>query len=117
MPLPDAPTRLAAVVDRLHALDLDADVDPAKVSVPGVWVHWTGYDHTVTLDGDGYVTVDLVVMVPANELNVAVPALQALADEVEEEFGSPDGAITTQATTLPDGGAPVPSLVLPYLIA
>lgn len=117
MPLPDVETLLAAVVARLNALDIDADIDPAKVSVPGVWVHWTGVDHPVTLSGDGYVSADLVCMVPANELGVAIPALRELADEVEEEFGRPDGVLRTQATTLPDGGAPVPSLVMPYLIA
>lgn len=115
--LPDVSARLAALVQRLANLDIDADIDPAKVSVPGVWVHWTGLDHPVTLDGDGYVAVDLVVMVPANELTVAIPALQDLAEEVVEEFGRPDGDLRTQATTLPDGGAPVPSLVLPYLVA
>lgn len=117
MPLPDVSARLAAVVQRLANLDIDADIDPAKVSLPGVWVHWTGLDHPVTLSGDGYVMVDLVVMVPSNELTVAIPALQLLAEEVVEEFGSPDGLSRTQETKLPNDGAPAPSLVLPYLVA
>jgi hypothetical protein len=117
MPLPDVSARLAVVVQRLANLDIDSDIDPGKVSLPGVWVHWTGLDHPVNLNGDGYVAVDLVLMVPANELSVAIPALQAIAEEVVEEFGSPDGDSRTQSTTLPDGGAPVPSLVLPYLVA
>lgn len=113
----DVTPRLTGLVDQLRNAvpAINADVDPAKVVAPGVWVHWTG-GATATL-ADDYVKVDLVLMVPANELGVAIPALEDLYDQVETLLGFPDGDYRTQATTVPNSPAPLPSLVLPYLIA
>jgi hypothetical protein len=112
---PDILDRLNSVVTRLDGLGIEADVDLARVAAPGVWVQWTGLGERTL--GGWYVMADLVLMVPANAMPDAIEALQDLFDEVIEEFGAPDGLPRTQATALPDNPAPLPSLVLPYLIA
>lgn len=115
IPLPDVKARLDGVVTRIRGLGIEADIDVALVNVPGVWVKWLGLD-LGSLD-DGYVKADLVLMVEANATADVLVALQDLADEVVEEFGRPDGDPRTQSTVVPDGPVPLPSLVLPYLIA
>lgn len=101
-------------VTTLHGLGIEAAVDTDKVHAPGVWVRWVGPDLSL-LDGTEYQRVELCLVVGAMPLSEAYRQLVALAEEVVEAFGHPDGPIRQQATTF--GGDPValPSLVLSYL--
>lgn len=114
MTLPDIPAALDLVIGLLDEVGIPANVDPALVDAPGVWLKFVGIEFTI---GAGYVRAEAHCLAPANDLNSALPDLDDLASEVIEVLGRPDDDIRVQATTLPSGGASLPTLVLPYRIA
>lgn len=111
--MPDLTAAYDLVVSRLRALDITADIDPARVDAPGVWVKPAGVEFTL---GDAFTLAELHCIVAANDLNSAMPDLDDLASEVVEELGRPDGDIRFASVTMPSG-TPRPALVLPYRIA
>lgn len=113
---PDVNAALGIVVDGLRGVDIEAAVDTADVNPPGAWCRWVGFASDV-LSGEGYVVVEVVLVVGAKPLSEAYDALVALAEEVVELFGHPDGPIRQQATVFGNDPVPLPSLVLPYYVA
>lgn len=104
-PLDDLGTALEAV-DGIRT----ANVDPAKVTAPGVWIQGTGVD----LDRlDGYtLTARLLLVVPDNGHRRAMTALAELLNLVLDVV-DPAGTITPAEVTLPGDPAPLPALSVP----
>lgn len=113
---PDVSAALDLVVGRLRGVDVETDVNTANVNPPGAWVKWVGFD-TAVLTGEEFVRVEVVLVVGAMPLDEAYKALVALAEEVVEELGYPDGPIRQQATLFGNDPVALPSLVLPYNVA
>lgn len=87
-----------------------ADIDPAKVTTPGVWISATG----VELDRlAGYtITTRLVLVVDDNGPRRAMAALAKLLNLVLEVVDA-DGPITPRTFTPGDNAAPLPALSVP----
>lgn len=113
--LTDPMPTLNLLVDALRDVAIEADVDPAKVNPPAVWVKWIGYDQAV-LSGGEYLRVEAFCTVGANAYPDAIAALVDLGDRVADVLGFPDGPVRHQATLFASNPTPLPTLVLPYLV-
>lgn len=111
----DPTPALDSLVSLLQGVGVEAAVDSAKVNAPGVWVRWVGFS-TAVMTGEEWVAVELALVVGAMPLDEAYRQLVALADEVVELLGHPDGPVRQQATTFGGDPVPLPTLVLPYLV-
>lgn len=92
---------------------LRADVDPALLSPPCVWVNLQGFSDD-TLDGIAY-RLQLVLIAPDQDHRRAMTALADLYNKVLTVL-DPTGETTTQGTVLPDAPTPLPSLAVPFTL-
>ncbi len=102
-----------ALITALRAGGVRADLDPAQVTAPGVWVRLLPFEHD-TLAGVS-VPAEAVCIAPDTTDDAALGHLAALHDLV---LGLVDanGPCRWQGTILPDNPTPLPSLVIPVLI-
>lgn len=104
-------TAVDDLVEALRAAGLRADVDPAQLNPPCVWVNVTGLgDHT--LDGI-QIRTRLVCIAPDQTHRRAMGVLAGLYNKVVSVV-DPAGETTTQGTVLPDAPTPLPSLSVPF---
>lgn len=89
-----------------------ASVDPADLSLPGVWVQITGVDQD-RLGSGPTINTRLVLMVPDTGIRLSLEALAELYNQVCEVI-DPAGPATPLTVSLPEGGAPVPGLAVPF---
>lgn len=111
------PADLDEVVDLLRALsvagrDLSVDLDPSKVTAPGVWVQLREVEQ-VTLVGST-LRLNLYVIAPDSEVRVGLGTLADLLDVVAPMvnlWGGTTGPVRHVALGLPEGT--LPALQLP----
>ena len=115
---PDVPAALDLVVARLTAVDVEAAIDTAHVHAPGAWVSLSKSNPFPVdlLSGEGFVGVEVAVVVGALPLPEAYRQLTELAAEVVETLGHPDGPIRVQETLFGNDPVALPTLVLPYYV-
>lgn len=104
----------AAVDDLVAALrgaGLRADVDPALLNPPCVWVNVTGIDLNI-LDGLT-INTEVVAIVPDKNHKRAMQELAELFNLVTDVV-DPTGPTLARGTVLPDNPTPLPSLVVPF---
>lgn len=116
---PDINAALDLVATGLRGVDLEAAINTADLTPPGAWVRLSPSNPFPldVLSGESFVGVEVVCVVGAMPLADAYDALTALAEEVVELYGHPDGPVRTQATVFGNDPVPLPSLVLPYHVA
>lgn len=92
---------------------LRADVDPALLSPPCVWVNLQGFSDD-TLGCLAY-RLELVLIVPDQDHRRAMTALAGVYNKVITVL-DPTGETTTQGTVLPGAPTPLPSLAVPFTL-
>lgn len=97
----------------IRAGDVRADLDPAQVTPPGVWLRLLPFEHD-TLGGVS-LKVEATCIAPDTTGDAALAHLAALHDLVVGLVDA-DGPCRWQGTILPDNPTPLPSVVIPLLI-
>lgn len=103
------------LVELLNATEVrSADVDPAKVNVPGVLVQVVSFAEDL-LAGTT-LKVNLVLVSADTDFRRAMAQLQVLYTQVTpvlDLFNGPTGDVTAATIQLPADPAPLPALVVP----
>lgn len=113
---PDIAAALELVVGLIKGADIEAAVNTSEVNAPGCWVRLSPTDPFPVdlLSGEGFVGVDVSVVVGAMPLLDAYRALCELGDKVVDVLGHPDGPVRPQATVFGHDPVELPTLVMPY---
>lgn len=102
---------LQAVVDWLRSEGgLSADLDPAKVNLPGVWVA-VGPIAPDLLDGNGHVTPLLYLVVPDGLAPDVLTMLDRLLGDVLA-LVDVEGDVRPQSVIMPDGPGTKPAYLV-----
>lgn len=100
------------LVDTLRHAKINADLDPAKLRVPGVWVQVNTIDTSERMHGRTY-NLTLALIVGDRETRRAIQKLLELLDQVRAVI--PDhGAATARSYLLPENPTPLPGLAVPF---
>lgn len=101
---------LTALTDHITEAGIRADLDPAQLSLPAVWVRPTA----VALDllAATSIAVELVCIVPDTDHRRALEALEALAGMVLDLIDA-GGDVLLTTVQLPEQPSPLPALVIP----
>lgn len=105
---------LEALAGHLRANAVRADVDPAKVNPPAVWVAF-GEARPELLTGDGQVLANLYCLAPNVPYAAALVVLDALAGDVLDLVDT-EGDILPATVVMPDGKVTLPAFRLQTLI-
>jgi hypothetical protein len=98
---------LQALVDALVDGGLQADLDPAKVNLPGVWVS-VGLIRPELLDGSGTVEARLNLISRDLPYPATLEALDGLLAQVLDLVDT-EGDVIPESVVMPDGPASLPS--------
>lgn len=99
------------IVDVLRAAKIAADVEPAKVRVPGAWVTATQYAHTL-MGGGGPVTVEIYLVVNDRPGSIAWRELDKLFARALEAGITPTEPTRTNEAIQLQGPHPLPAYVI-----
>lgn len=108
---PTVSAALDHVVSLLRDAKIAADVEPAKVRVPGAWVTATQYAHTL-MGGGGEVTVEIYLVVNDRPGPVAWRELDKLFSRALEAGISPSEPTRTNEAIQLQGPHPLPAYVI-----
>lgn len=103
---------LQGLVEALRAADVQADLDAAKVKLPGVWV---SVDRLLdwTLSGGGMIRARLFVVVADRDDRRVLEALDDICALVFDVV-DPMSDVETTNLQLPNGGQPRPALTFTH---
>lgn len=104
---------LEDLAQQLTAAGIPADIDPARVPVPGAWVAAEEMQ-VVTLDGTQQLHVDVHLIVPDNGTRAALEQLQTMLATALSVI-DPRAAVTLDATVKTPGGV-LPAFTIPTVI-
>lgn len=102
---------LDAVVTQLRAGGVPADVEPARVRVPGAWVTATQYEHGL-LGGGGTATVEIYLVVNERPGGTAWRALDSLYRKALLAGVIPTEPTRTNEAVQLQGPQPLPAFVI-----
>ncbi|MFC8387050.1 hypothetical protein [Nocardia sp. NPDC057272] len=97
-----------AIVDRLRAQGMRANVDPAKLTPPCAWVSVTGVDHAY-LGGCGVATVTVWLITTDRPPAIAHKALGELLGQALAVIDPTEQTATNEAITLTQSSQPLPA--------
>lgn len=108
----DLGAAITAAVTMLRNAGLNADADPAKVRVPGVWVTLDTVDVNRLTDDVVDLRLLLLLVAPSRDASRSLTSLGDLLATVVSVM-PPTDTVTAEAVTLPDSPVPLPALAVP----
>lgn len=112
MELTEAP--FTQLLELLEAADVQADMDPAKLNLPGAWLALDEV-RTANLAGKLQLRCRLFLISPDTDPRRAVGHLGELLTKVTTVL-KPDGPVVTQGVVMPGDPTPLPALSVPVYL-